>query len=130
MQENKKMVWMGLGGVLVIVGLFWFANFLKEERVPEGALKTPQNEQVASEEARRTTYVCENNFSVDVVFTGNLALLTLPDGKELSLTQTVAASGVRFANQDESFIFWTKGPSASIQEGATVTYNDCIEPKQ
>lgn len=52
--------------------------------------------------------------------------ITLSDGRSLHLTQTISASGVRYANKDESFIFWTKGTDAIVQEnGKASEYVDC-----
>ncbi len=54
--------------------------------------------------------------------------LSLSDGREMNLPQVVAASGVRFANGDESFVFWNKGDTAFIEENGKRTYSDCKTP--
>lgn len=53
--------------------------------------------------------------------------ITLSDGRSMRLTQTISASGVRYANKDESFIFWTKGTSAMVLENGKTSesYIDC-----
>ncbi len=61
---------------------------------------------------------------------GSVAL-SLSDGRALSLPQTISGSGVRYANADETFIFWSKGNTVFIEEGAnaastTQTYAGCI----
>src|SRR4051812_36741869 len=40
---------------------------------------------------------------------GGSAALTLSDGRSMTIHQTISADGVRYANADESFVFWTKG---------------------
>jgi len=47
--------------------------------------------------------------------TGSVSLV-LSDKREMILKQTISASGIRYANPDESFIFWSKGNGAFISE--------------
>jgi len=53
-------------------------------------------------------------------------ILKLSDKRELTIPQTISASGIRYANTDESFIFWNKGNSAFIIENNMKTFSDCI----
>jgi membrane-bound inhibitor of C-type lysozyme len=57
--------------------------------------------------------------------------LTFADGSMMRLPQTLSASGIRYANQDESFIFWSKGNTAFVQQGTgtsqTETYSNCVQ---
>ena len=57
---------------------------------------------------------------------GGHVVLTLNDGSMMNLAQTVSADGTRYANADESFIFWGKGNTAFVQQGDTQTYTGCI----
>jgi len=59
---------------------------------------------------------------------GSVAL-TLSDGRSMTLPQTISASGIRYANADESVLFWSKGNTAFITEGATQqqTFANCIK---
>ena len=47
---------------------------------------------------------------------GGSAALTLSDGRTMTLAQTISADGVRYANADESFVFWNKGNGALVLE--------------
>lgn len=58
---------------------------------------------------------------------GGSAHVTLSDGRTLDLMQTISADGVRYANADESFVFWTKGNGAFVMEGNAQTYQNCVE---
>ncbi|WP_421998139.1 MliC family protein [Reyranella sp.] len=62
---------------------------------------------------------------------GGRVELVLPDGRSLSLPQTLSGSGIRYANADQSFVFWSKGDSAFVEEGpqATMTFRDCVARK-
>lgn len=63
---------------------------------------------------------------------GGRVILTLADGKKLTLPQTLSASGIRYANEGETLVFWSKGDTAFVEEGPnrTVTYEDCIGGKK
>lgn len=53
-------------------------------------------------------------------------VLTLGDGSAYVLNQTVSADGGRYANKDESLVFWDKGNTALVQEnGAEKNYTNC-----
>ena len=63
---------------------------------------------------------------------GGSVVLTLDGGKKLTLPQTLSGSGIRYANEGETFVFWSKGDTAFVEEGAnqTVTYKDCVGRKK
>lgn len=45
-----------------------------------------------------------------------IAKIILSDGRNFNLAQTISADGGRYANGDESFVFWSKGDAAIILE--------------
>lgn len=76
------------------------------------------------------TFSCEQGKTIGAVFYNAKVDLTLSDGRKLSLPQAISASGARYANTDESFVFWNKGNTAFISEGKTEpqqqTYTNCV----
>lgn len=53
--------------------------------------------------------------------------LTFGDGHTMTLAQTISADGVRFANADESFVFWNKGNGALVlEQDEEKTYTGCV----
>jgi membrane-bound inhibitor of C-type lysozyme len=57
---------------------------------------------------------------------GSVAL-TLSDGRSMTLPQTLSADGGRYANADESFVFWSKGNGALVLENnQEKSYMGCI----
>ncbi len=53
--------------------------------------------------------------------------LILSDGRALALSQTLSASGVRYSNPDESFVFWSKGNGALVLENnQEKSYIGCV----
>lgn len=54
-------------------------------------------------------------------------LVTLSDGRIMSLPQTLSADGARYANADESFVFWNKGNGALVlEQNKEKSYIGCI----
>jgi membrane-bound inhibitor of C-type lysozyme len=76
----------------------------------------------------RATFNCKDGKRVDATFYADKVELKLSDGRSLSLPQAMSASGARYANKDESFVFWNRGNTAFITEGAqgNETYSDCL----
>ncbi len=61
---------------------------------------------------------------------GGSADVKLSDGREMNLKQTISADGVRYANADETFIFWSKGNGALVLENnLEKSYIGCIVVK-
>jgi membrane-bound inhibitor of C-type lysozyme len=58
---------------------------------------------------------------------GSVAL-QLGDGRSMTIPQSISADGTRYANKDESFVFWSKGNTAFITESDPnhPTYNNCV----
>lgn len=58
---------------------------------------------------------------------GGSVAITLSDGRAMTLPQTISASGIRYANADESFVFWSKGEGALVLESnEEKSYIGCI----
>ncbi|AFM11257.1 MliC family protein [Turneriella parva] len=55
--------------------------------------------------------------------------LKLSDGRSYRLPQVMSASGVKYAKNEDQFIFWSKGDSAFILENDVMTYRDCKSRK-
>jgi len=58
--------------------------------------------------------------------TGSVSLI-LSDGRQMTLPQTISGSGIRYAANDESFIFFSKGNGALALENNQQTFTGCIE---
>ncbi|MCK9446031.1 MliC family protein [bacterium] len=80
---------------------------------------------VVSEKAITATFYCDYDKTISAKFTERKVSLVLIDGRELILPQTISGSGARYANSDESIVFWNKGDTAFIQEGELFTYENC-----
>jgi membrane-bound inhibitor of C-type lysozyme len=73
------------------------------------------------------TFKCADDQSIGATFYADSVALKLSDGRDMTLPQVISGSGARYANADESFVFWNKGNTAFVTEGAdeAMTYADC-----
>ena len=83
-------------------------------------------EKATSSIINSVTFSCAENKTIQALFFADKAELTLSDGRHMLLLQAISASGARYANTDESFVFWNKGYTAFIEESQKITFKDCI----
>ena len=72
-----------------------------------------------------TLYECDGERALKAELWEGSVRLALSDGRKISLPQTVSKSGARYANTDESFVFWNKDSSAFVEENGSTTYANC-----
>ena len=80
---------------------------------------------------KTVTFQCDSSKSIIATFyptDDKFVDLKLSDERNMSVPHAISASGARYAKADESFVFWNKGDTAFITEGAssTETYSNCI----
>jgi membrane-bound inhibitor of C-type lysozyme len=102
------------------------------------AVKHSNNETISTDNATTTvdtgltesvtvTYLCDENKSITATFTpaDENVELTLSDDRTMTLPHVISGSGARYANEDESFVFWNKGNTAFITENGEETFSNC-----
>lgn len=74
------------------------------------------------------TFICDKPVHgfISSVFYQDRVNLILSDGREQVVPRARSADGARYANADESFVFWNKGNGAFITEQGTTTYDGCV----
>ncbi|MDB5194589.1 MAG: Protein of unknown function periplasmic [Parcubacteria group bacterium] len=108
--------------VLIVLGVaYWF--FYRGQMSMDSASSSTSTEQGAPLSAM---FVCTHSASIGAEFTDRAVALSLSDGRNLTLPQTVSGSGARYANSDESFVFWNKGNTAFIEENGRTTFAGCV----
>ncbi len=88
----------------------------------------PSKPATANAHTINATFVCDAGKTIVASFINGpqaSVKLSLSDGRELILPQALSASGARYANRDESIVFWNKGNTAFIEEGGKATYSRC-----
>lgn len=95
--------------------------YLYQKSASKNAVPEPPTKSVVN----AANFMCGDNKSIQAVFYKDSVALALSDSRTISLPQAMSASGARYANADESFVFWNKGTTAFITEGASTTFQDC-----
>lgn len=123
-----------LGVFVIVIGALIFAAS-HYEPVPPGG-----ESQIITAQA---SYQCADGHTVQAVFMTRGPLpavvpgqppvsnayvsLNLDDALGVTLPQAISADGSRYANPDESLVFWSKGNGALVLEnGKESTYQNCI----
>jgi membrane-bound inhibitor of C-type lysozyme len=113
--------------VLVIIGAIVFARSTPSSKPPLATVG----------------YVCKDNKSLTATYyagdnkpaatadeppvPSGSVIVALSDGRTLDLPQTLSADGTRYANADESFVFWSKGNGALVlEDNQEKSYIGCI----
>jgi membrane-bound inhibitor of C-type lysozyme len=81
------------------------------------------------------TFTCKDNKTIVATFhPGNdtSVELALSDGRSKTVPRAISASGARYADPGDTFVFWNKGNTAFITEGAqgTETFSECVTTLQ
>lgn len=63
------------------------------------------------------TYACEGGGQIHALFYDEMVTITLSDGRTYNLPHVISGSGARYANEDESRVFWEKGAAVTYTEG-------------
>ncbi len=111
-----------VAAIVLFVGVFFLGYWLGDrsedtDAQEPGAVQFPVD----------VSYACAEGKGIIAIYDERSVSLKLSDGRDLSLPQTISASGIRYANEDESFVFWSKGETAFIVEDEVTTYADCVE---
>jgi membrane-bound inhibitor of C-type lysozyme len=94
---------------------------------PQAAAPTQEGEPVTGD----ATYACDGGATIHAIYHATSVQLLLSDGRNLVVPQAISGSGARYANDDESFVFWNKGTTAFVTEGtgaeSTTTFAGCSQ---
>ena len=76
-------------------------------------------------------FQCNAGKSIHAVFYKHAVHVALSSGPEVFLPQTISASGARYANDDDTLVFWNKGNTAFVTQGNPniQTYSGCTTAK-
>lgn len=107
-------------GCLIAAGYSWCAA--------REACERPWERYCTAAEPKPALFVCEQGKSIEAIFYPSddaFVDLKLSDERALSVPHATSASGARYANDDESFVFWNKGDTAFVIETGTTTFANC-----
>ncbi len=127
--EYNKVIWyLILLAIIFYVGTFILAFFLSQRYEADQILKIKQSLET-NNVINSVIFTCDSSKTINAIFFKDKVELGLSDGRNMLLLQAISASGARYANTDESFVFWNKGDTAFVQEGNNTTYENCVIKK-
>lgn len=118
-----------LAGLCVSEILLWqkiSQTGLFVKKLAENLQATPANK---SNNIVSAFFNCQNQKTIQAIFFEDKAELALSDNRNMLLLRAMSGSGTRYANTDESFVFWNKGETAFIEEKGAETFKDCVVSK-
>ncbi|MDB5204015.1 MAG: Protein of unknown function periplasmic [Candidatus Taylorbacteria bacterium] len=123
--------------LVIVVALFWAVEENKNTEVSVPAISN--SKQVSKD---TVIYTCDGGKTIVAAYhegevvevkpgevpvpTGSVDV-SLNAADAIALKQTISGSGVRYANSDESFVFWNKGNEAILMRGNAMDqdYQNC-----
>lgn len=112
---SSKSIYVYIGAsllVLSLLGAFIFA-YLRTKELEEMVIASPT-----------TRYICSDSRSFTASFGNEELQVTLDDGRELNLSQTRTALGMRYESDQALFI--GKGSDATLEINGEAPYEDCV----
>ncbi len=107
--------------IVVLVAIAIIIWWTKKPKQAEVSTQPP------TELITTVNYLCDQDKSIIASFFSDKVELVLSDNRNLTLMQAVSASGARYANENESIVFWEKGDESFIEENNKQTFTNCKE---
>lgn len=128
--KSKSKLPIIVGALIIVVllggGFFLFRNGSLNSSGPQVSVEPTLAPQESSVQAN---FTCSGDKTIEATFNNGAESsvdLVLSDGTTLNLPRAVSGSGARYANEDESIVFWNQGSEAFLEENGTQTYTDCV----
>ena len=141
-KPQKKSVWILVVGIIVFLvllagGYYLISNVKSNSSVNDEA----REENIGEEEVEVTqapslqaSFTCADGKAIDASFYNEgefpsvrLVLLNGETISQITLYQEESASGTKYANSDESMVFWNSGDEVYVEENGEETYSDCVQ---
>lgn len=122
------MIILSLALTMLVVAGIWYLN--QPPKIVQSSLEnnTPAPEAPVTN-VIVATFNCDKGISIKASFDNNQpqkVSLEISDGRKVELPRAMSGSGARYANSDESFVFWNKGDTAFVEENGTTTITGCL----
>ena len=116
--------------ILILVGAYFLNNSKNSKYPDESALQKDldASNEVVVDSSIQASYVCADSKTINATFNNGeepSVDLVLSDGNKMTLPRVESASGGKYANEDQSIVFWNGGNDAYLEENAVKTYTNC-----
>jgi heat shock protein HslJ len=118
---NQKVLWGLATAIVVVLAISWIWQGGTHVQAP---ITTP-NEQTT--EQKSVVFVNAQGEEVAAQFSTSAVTFTQSALGTLTLNQALSASGARYANADESIVFWNKGNEVTISQNDTLIFTGTVK---
>lgn len=118
----KKYTWVVVGLMIITMIVILVGRiFTKEDNTLD---KNPKEEvtQKGEDKSISAIFYSVSGEQVQASFLGDSVTFTQKNLGTITLKQAISASGARYANSDESIIFWNKGDNVTISQNNQVIF--------
>jgi membrane-bound inhibitor of C-type lysozyme len=126
--ELRKITWYSQLLAIVLYVATFVLGFYLGRLYQDAKYSIIQNELLV-DDIISAKFACEGDKLVSVDFLKDKARI-VTEGKIFVLDRAISASGARYANADESLVFWNKGDTAFMEENGEIILNDCFVVKE
>lgn len=128
----KYITGIAIGLVLAVVGYWVYVQYYSPMRTPDLSVLTASTTDSSLPDSypkpiADVRYTCTNDKTMHAVYFDEYVIVELSDGRTAKLPHALSADGARYANSDESLVFWNRGTGAFVQENGMTTYDACKE---
>lgn len=126
---DRKNLWIAAGIlVIAVVALLFFILNADSQAGATLEMEIAERELVPSGETIETVFACPDGetFTTSYDLGSNAVTLTLADGSEHTLAQSVSAAGGRYTNPSESVVFSEGAGAASVQREGETIHEQCV----
>ncbi len=137
---RNALVFVGLGAIILAGGWWYLAhmNTVAAHNAPPAApTKQPQTVQPKTQpvsekqgatigDENTVVFKCDDKKTITAVFERDIAALTLSDGRQITLRQSVSGSGIRYQSNDAKIEFDGKGNEGFLLESGKTTFANCV----
>ncbi|MCL4374855.1 MliC family protein [Patescibacteria group bacterium] len=128
LDTSKKIMLAGLIVVLFVIAMAVGQRKQTQPPQPDGA-STASSSANLTQTAKKVTFDCPDGRAIIATFhlpKDETVDIDLGDGKVITLKHALAASGARYSNADESYVFWNKGNAAFIEQNGKIVHDNCV----
>jgi len=130
---KKALLFVGIGALVIASG--WY--FLQREPAEEPEQQVAASQQPVTKKAEpvqpgasagpenEVLFVCDDNKTITAVFTRDIVGITLSDGRQFELRESVSASGAKYEDTSRGLVFWGEGDTAFFEEKSVRTHSNC-----
>ena len=137
---RNALVFVGIGAIILAGGSWYLAHMntgtatsspaptpaTKQQTAPAENQPSTENQGAAIGSESTVTFKCDNNKRITAVFERDIVGLTLSDGRQFTLRQSISGSGIRYLSNDTKIEFDGKGNEGFLLESDKTTYANCV----